>query len=51
MVPEEDVLTLPHYGGHGCEAIGIVPEDIRQGIFSEIPQGFNPLPSTYPSSN
>ena len=50
-IPEDVVTSLPHYGGHGCEAIGIVPEDIRQGIFSKPPEGFNPLPSTYPSAN
>ncbi len=50
-IPNDVVTTLPHYGGHGCEAIGIVPEDIRQGIFSKVPAGFNPLPSTYPAAN
>jgi len=50
-IPANVVTTLPHYGGHGCEAIGIVPEDIRQGIFPAVPTNFNPLPSTYPSIN
>jgi phospholipase C len=50
-IPADVVTTLPHYGGHGCEAIGIVPEDIRQRIFPAIPTNFNPLPSTYPSIN
>jgi phospholipase C len=50
-IPANVVTTLPHYGGHGCEAIGIVPEDIRQGVFPAIPTNFNPLPSTYPSIN
>jgi phospholipase C len=50
-IPADVVTTLPHYGGHGCEAIGIVPEDIRQGIFSKVPAGFNALPSTYPTAN
>jgi len=45
------VNTLPHYGGHGCQAIGIEPEDVRQGINKKIPSGFNPLPSTYPEAN
>ena len=51
MVPDNVVNSLPHYGGHGCEAIGITPEDQRQGIVNNIPTGFNPLPSTYPAAN
>ncbi len=51
MVPESVVNTLPHYGGHGCKEIGIVPEDVRQGIVNHIPVGFNPLPGTYPDLN
>ena len=43
--------TLPHYGGQGCQATGITPEDQRQGIVNNIPAGFNPLPSTYPAAN
>jgi phospholipase C len=51
MIPDDIVNTLPHYGGHGLGAIGIVPEDLRQGIKNTIPEGFNPLPSTYPNAN
>ena len=51
MIPDDIVNTLPHYGGHGLGAIGIVPEDVRQGIKNAIPEGFNPLPSTYPNAN
>ncbi len=51
MIPDSIVKTLPHYGGHGCKAIGIEPEDVRQDIVSKIPSGFNPLPSTYPAAN
>ncbi|BCL38047.1 phospholipase C [Nostoc sp. MS1] len=50
-IPESVVNTLPHYGGNGCSAIGITPEDQRQGIVNEVPPGFNPLPSTYPAAN
>ncbi|BBD58951.1 phospholipase C 3 [Nostoc sp. HK-01] len=50
-IPESVVNTLPHYGGKGCQAIGITPEDQRQGIVNPIPAGFNPLPSTYPAAN
>jgi phospholipase C len=51
MIPDNVVNTLPHYNGHGCQAIGITPEDSRQGIANDIPVGFNPLPSTYPEAN
>lgn len=51
MIPGSIVNTLPHYGGNGCQAIGIEPEDIRQGIVNDIPSGFNPLPGTYPAAN
>ncbi|MEH2388711.1 MAG: alkaline phosphatase family protein [Nostoc sp.] len=50
-IPDSVVNTLPHYGGQGCRAIGITPEDKRQGIVNKIPKGFNPLPSTYPAAN
>ncbi len=50
-IPDSVVNTLPHYGGEGCRAIGITPEDKRQGIVNQIPKGFNPLPSTYPAAN
>jgi len=51
MIPESVVTSLPHYGGQGCRAVGITPEDVRQGITNVIPSGFNPLPSTYPKAN
>lgn len=51
MIPDWIVNSFPHYGGHGCRAIGIVPEDVRLGIANEIPSGFNPLPSTYPTTS
>ncbi|MDR3568866.1 MAG: alkaline phosphatase family protein [Syntrophobacteraceae bacterium] len=50
LIPETVVNTFPHYGGHGCKEIGIVPEDVRQGIENNIPEGFNPLPGTYPAT-
>ena len=37
MIPDSVVNTLPHYGGHGCKAIGIMPEDVRQGIVPAVP--------------
>jgi phospholipase C len=51
MIPESVVNSVPHYGGQGCRAIGITPEDVLQGITNDIPAGFNPLPSTYPAAN
>lgn len=51
IIPDNVVNSLPHYGGNGCQAIGIEPEDVRQGIVNKIPSGFNPLPSTYPAAN
>ncbi len=48
MIPDNVVTSLPHYGGNGCQAIGITPEDVRQGIAANPPAGFNPLPTTYP---
>lgn len=43
--------TLPHYEGHGCARIGIVPEDRRQNIDAAPPAHFNPLPSTLKDHN
>ena len=51
MIPENAVNSLPHFGGQGCKAIGLTPEDVRQGIPNNVPSGFNPLPSTYPAAN
>jgi phospholipase C len=51
MIPDAVVETFPHYGGKGCEAIGVTPEDVRQGIPNVIPEGFNSLPSTLPAYN
>jgi phospholipase C len=50
-IPEAVVDALPHFGGHGCTAIGVVPEDRRQGISTQVPAGFNPLPATLPNYN
>ena len=46
MIPDEVVRTVPHYGGDGCAAIGMIPDDRRQGISAPPPANFNPLPST-----
>lgn len=51
MIPDNDVNTLPHFGGHGCTAIGLTPADRQQGITNEIPAHFNALPVTLPQYN
>ena len=51
MIPDATVNTFPHYGGKGCQAIGVTPEDVRQGIVNTIPTNFNSLPSTLPAYN
>ena len=50
-IPDAVVETFPHYGGKGCDAIGVTPENIRQNIPNLIPDGFNSLPSTLPAYN
>jgi phospholipase C len=50
-IPEADINSFPHYGGKGCAAIGVTPEDVRQNIQNVIPEGFNPLPATLPAYN
>ena len=44
QIPDPVVGALPHFGGHGCEAIGMVPEDIARGIANPIPADFDPRP-------
>ncbi len=51
MIPSDVVETFPHYGGKGCEAIGVTPENVRQNIQNPIPEGFNTLPATLPDYN
>ncbi len=47
---EPAVLTeLPPYGGQGCHALGITPAAPPED--AQVPEGFNPLPSTYPQAN
>ncbi len=50
-IPATTVNSLPHYNKMGCSAIGVTPEDQRQGIVNTIPAGFNNLPSTWPAAN
>ena len=50
-IPDEVVAALPHYGGKGCAAIGVTPEDRRQGVATRVPERFNTLPVTLPAYN
>ena len=50
-IPADVVEALPHYGGQGCKAIGIVPTDRQQGITNVIPTHLNTLPATLPAYN
>ncbi len=51
MVPPDVIASLPHYGGKGCQAIGMLPEDMRQHIETRVPDHFNTLPATLPAHN
>ena len=51
MIPEPIVQALPHFGGDGCRAIGVVPEDQRLNVRAAVPAGFNSLPATLPGYN
>jgi phospholipase C len=50
-IPEDVVRTIPRYAGRGCEAIGMVPEDVRQHLANPIPADFNPRPLSYPTKD
>ena len=50
-IPDDVITSLPHYGGKGCAAIGVTPEDRRQGITTAAPERFNTLPTTLPAYN
>jgi len=45
-IPEADITSFPHMGGHGCSALSIRPTDI--GLPNPIPADFNPRPDTAP---
>ena len=42
------IASLPHFGGAGCSALGITPEDQVVGYSNPVPSDFNPRPTTYP---
>jgi phospholipase C len=45
-IPDYDIATFPHFGGHGCSALQIRPTDT--GKPNPIPADFNPRPDTTP---
>lgn len=50
-IPSYDVLSLPHYGGEGCKALGITPTDFVDGkLIDPPPADFNPRPGTNPGT-
>ena len=46
QIPQATVLLLPHYGGQGCQVVGITPTD--SGRPNPVPADFNPRPDTNP---
>jgi phospholipase C len=49
-IDDKIVNALPHYGDHGCRALGITPDDVAHGVTTHAPADFNPRPSTNPSA-
>jgi len=45
-IPEAEITSFPHMGGHGCSALQIRPTDT--GRPNPIPADFNPRPDTTP---
>jgi phospholipase C len=50
-IPDDIARAIPPYAGRGCQAIGMVPEDIRQHLANPIPADFNPRPLSYPTKD
>ena len=48
MTDAASIDALPHYGGKGCSALQITPEDRLVGYDEPAPAGFNPRPATFP---
>jgi phospholipase C len=48
-IPDDLLHTLPQISGYGLKDIGITPIDKLLGIKNEIPDDFNPRPSTTPT--
>jgi phospholipase C len=45
-IPEAEIASFPHFGGHGCSALSIRPTDT--GKPNPLPADFNPRPDTTP---
>lgn len=45
-IPEAEVESFPHMGGHGCKTLGITPTDA--GLPNHVPEDFNPRPDVSP---
>jgi phospholipase C len=50
-IPDNIVESFPHYGGEGCKAIDVTPEDVRLNLVNPPPPGFNALPALLPKYN
>jgi phospholipase C len=51
MIPTAIIKSLPHYGGHGCTALNIIPTDYNGGkLMDPAPADFNPRPGTTPGN-
>jgi phospholipase C len=49
QIPQSTVLSLPHYGGKGCQTLSIVPTDYVGGkVIDPPPADFNPRPGSTP---
>jgi phospholipase C len=49
FIPRSEVVSLPHYGAHGCKCLEIRPTDIVDGkVIDPAPADFNPRPSSNP---
>jgi phospholipase C len=50
LIPDRVTETVPPLNDHGCDALGIIPDDVEYGIHNPIPKDFNPRPSTDPTT-
>ena len=49
MIPQSQVVTLPHAAGQGCRALQITPTDMVNGVVIDpAPADFNPRPGSSP---
>jgi len=46
IIPDAEISSFPHMGGHGCKTLGITPTDWDRR--NPIPPDFNPRPDTEP---